>query len=509
MVAGDGRYDGPDADGAPAVVPALAGGPSLGPGTLAALLETARRLGGAGTAERIGELLAGALVDLVGFDLAVIALVAPLAPSAGTGAGSSHRSANRSGMPGAGGERAACAGGPRTAPLAVGALDVGTLDAAVLVELFAGSGGAPVAIADGLAVPLRDVAGALVGVAAAAGARVAADAATQESLLGLLAGTAAGAFAATGHAPAAPGEWVPALLDALGTGVALLDDAEHIVQANRAFAETVGVAHGSVAGTPLAAYLGEDAAALGHGLAGARAGGSASAPVLHRVRRPDGALRWLRSSAGRVESGDGAVRLVLECVDVTEERRALEELHLLAHHDPLTGLPNRKAALERIDAAVRGRAAGETVAVMFCDLDGFKRVNDTFGHLTGDRVLADAAQRLAGALSAGDMLFRLGGDEFVVLAERLESRAAAQATAERLILALLADDGTSPEFVEVSMSVGLAFADDDDAGASALELVSAADHALYRAKRGRRRGQGTTPSEAMLALADEEPPPAR
>jgi diguanylate cyclase (GGDEF)-like protein len=153
----------------------------------------------------------------------------------------------------------------------------------------------------------------------------------------------------------------------------------------------------------------------------------------------------------------------------------------LAHHDPLTDLPNRWLFNDRLDQALRrGRREGEMVALHYFDLDEFKAVNDGFGHLTGDRVLVAVAQRLNACVRHSDTLARLGGDEFAVVQSSVSGRAGAMLLAERMLAALetpLAIDGHK---LPVSASIGIGLFPDH--GASPAALHQAADQALYQAK---------------------------
>jgi PAS domain S-box-containing protein len=140
----------------------------------------------------------------------------------------------------------------------------------------------------------------------------------------------------------------------------------------------------------------------------------------YRGKHADGGWRWLsrritpfrRNEQGRVVEVLGVVR------DITDVIAAEERLTHAALHDNLTGLPNRSLLVDRLDAALaRSERDGREVAVLFCDLDGFKRVNDTAGHAAGDTLLLEVAQRLTAVLRDHDTVARVGGDEFVIIVE--------------------------------------------------------------------------------------------
>lgn len=166
---------------------------------------------------------------------------------------------------------------------------------------------------------------------------------------------------------------------------------------------------------------------------------------------------------------------------VVERERVRDEMRRLAIHDSLTGLPNRVALLEALDAALaRGARHRSSTALIFIDLDGFKTINDTFGHVAGDGVLIAVADRLRSAGRMGDLLARLAGDEFVMVCEETDE-AAARDIAERIMTALqtpvLVDGAAYP----LTASVGVATS--ASVTGSSLHLMKVADDAMYEAKR--------------------------
>jgi diguanylate cyclase (GGDEF)-like protein len=167
-------------------------------------------------------------------------------------------------------------------------------------------------------------------------------------------------------------------------------------------------------------------------------------------------------------------------IDASEAVARLGDLHL---HDPLTGLPNRILFEERLEQAIaRARRSHLVTAVLFADLDGFKAVNDHYGHHVGDELLCAVATRLASALRPGDTVARLGGDEFVVVCEDLHEEAEAVRVAERLTTALAAPfELSGGQRVTATASVGLAFSGSGTDTTRA--LLRDADFAMYQAKR--------------------------
>jgi diguanylate cyclase (GGDEF)-like protein/PAS domain S-box-containing protein len=172
-------------------------------------------------------------------------------------------------------------------------------------------------------------------------------------------------------------------------------------------------------------------------------------------------------------------RLLLTIADVSDRIRAEAHATHLAHHDALTGLPNRMQFRNRLEAALETAArGGEELAVHYLDLDGFKPVNDTFGHAAGDLLLKQVAERLKSVLDAGDLVARLGGDEFAILQQA--SAARATEVANRCIRALEKPFGIENRQIGISVSIGIAVAPEN--GLDPDELMSAADTALYQAK---------------------------
>lgn len=170
-------------------------------------------------------------------------------------------------------------------------------------------------------------------------------------------------------------------------------------------------------------------------------------------------------------------------VQVDRQRQLLQdELVERASHDGLTGLPNRTEVLRHLAAALhRARRGSQAVAVLFVDLDGFKQVNDTMGHPSGDRVLATVAARLSSDIRGGDVAGRLGGDEFIVLLEPVKDQAAAVEVADRLTARLsepLDLGGVGVARVGASIGVAISHASMTDAD----DLLWRADQAAYRAK---------------------------
>ncbi|MFN8075437.1 MAG: EAL domain-containing protein [Kineosporiaceae bacterium] len=232
----------------------------------------------------------------------------------------------------------------------------------------------------------------------------------------------------------------------------------------------------------------EDAADVAHQLRRLLRGERESIELERRWRKRCGGTMWgLLSVALGADEPGSAPYLIVQIQDVTETRRTHDLLTHLALHDPLTGLPNRTLVLDRIQKALdRGRRTHRNVAVLFCDLDHFKVVNDSAGHDLGDAVLIEVSRRLSGALRAGDTAGRMGGDEFVVVCEDVVDEREAFHVAERIAEAAAEPTKVGNRTVVPTMSIGIAVSSSPDA--DPLTLLRDADAAMYRAKgQGRNR----------------------
>ena len=200
-----------------------------------------------------------------------------------------------------------------------------------------------------------------------------------------------------------------------------------------------------------------------------------------RVLHASGDYRWLEFHAVNRCDDPAVDGIVANFHDITRRRAAQSHLQHLAVHDPLTGLPNRKELMRRIDSAAHStRTTGVSYALLYCDLDGFKDINDSLGHAAGDDVILAVADRLRDVLRHGDTVARMGGDEFVVLCEMLPGAHEALVVAAHLRGALAAPLLLDGGAVSITASIGVAFADDELRNPE--ELLRDADSAMYRAK---------------------------
>jgi diguanylate cyclase (GGDEF)-like protein len=172
--------------------------------------------------------------------------------------------------------------------------------------------------------------------------------------------------------------------------------------------------------------------------------------------------------------------------DITEEKRAEERIVHAAHHDALTGLPNRILFAEQLEQALKRVRRGERLAVLYIDLDHLKRVNDTLGHPIGDKLLKGVAYRLRGCIRDIDTAARLSGDEFAIIQSSIDRPSDAAALAIRIREAIRVPIDLNGHQVMVDTSIGISIAPDD--GRELDELLKTADIALYEAKN---TGRGT------------------
>jgi len=246
---------------------------------------------------------------------------------------------------------------------------------------------------------------------------------------------------------------------------------------------------------------------------------SAEAAVEHLEEAMAGGapvFEWIHRSPAREDFAcevrlvrlPGAGRLIRgSMTDITERKQSEERVRHMAHHDALTGLPNRILFLDRVSQAIaQAHRTGSQVATLFVDLDRFKDINDSLGHETGDRLLCLAGGRLQACLREGDTVARLGGDEFVVSLPAVADSNDAMLVAGKILDALREPFAVGGHELQVTGSVGISLypADGEDTEA----LVRAADAAMYYAKeRGRDNSQFFMPAlneaaQRRLAVAN-------
>ena len=216
-----------------------------------------------------------------------------------------------------------------------------------------------------------------------------------------------------------------------------------------------------------------------------------------RLDPPDGRPLWVSMNAtGLMNSLNMLTGSLVVIMDITEQYMAERRLTQIAHHDALTGLPNRTSFLDQLHRSLDDRKPHGIIALLFIDLDGFKAVNDTLGHDAGDELLQQVAHRIRHTVREDDIVARLGGDEFTVTLRTLDNSQDASIVADAIVHALKQPFLLQMEEVYVSASVGIALATGMEGRGvqDANSLIKQADVALYRAKlSGRSRHVFFTP----------------
>ncbi len=231
----------------------------------------------------------------------------------------------------------------------------------------------------------------------------------------------------------------------------------------------------------------EDVDAVLSGLDEHLGGATAHYMGQYRTRLGNGNWRWILARGRVVERAPGGrpLRIVGTVADIDARKLQEDEIRHQAHHDMLTGLPNRLLFGDRLrQALLTAQREQHKLAVIFFDLDKFKPVNDTYGHAVGDLLLQQVATRVRGALRASDTLARIGGDEFVVLLPRIAAALDARHVAEEILAALNRPFALDAATMHISGSLGVAVY--PDAGLDAEALLHHADQAMYDAKIGGR-----------------------
>ncbi len=276
------------------------------------------------------------------------------------------------------------------------------------------------------------------------------------------------------------------VLESVGEGILTINEAGIIESFNLAAGVIFGYSAEQVIGQPITILMPEELRdAHVEGMARYRNGGMA-----HVVGRTAVEMIGLHQNGHRFTLGLTINEIQLEARrifvgvvrDVTESKRTEEKLIFLAQYDILTGLPNRALFMDRLTGAILRTSRSRTaLAVMFLDLDGFKAVNDTLGHHSGDDLLRKFAERLSMAVRKSDSVARLGGDEFTVVLEGMtHPERDTREVAEKIIATMQPPFELGTHLVRVTTSIGIAIHEGD--GADLNELLRRADGAMYRAK---------------------------
>jgi diguanylate cyclase (GGDEF)-like protein/PAS domain S-box-containing protein len=202
----------------------------------------------------------------------------------------------------------------------------------------------------------------------------------------------------------------------------------------------------------------------------------------YRVVWPDGSIHWI-ANRGQVHRGASgrAQRVIGVAMDLTDRKLAEQRIAHMAHHDALTGLPNRVLLRDRIQQAIaQAHRASSQLAVLFIDLDRFKTINDSLGHQLGDRLLQSVASRILVCVREGDTVARVGGDEFVIVIPGVDHANDASSVAAKILEVLSSAFHLHGNDLHVAASIGISLYPSD--GADAETLMRNADTAMYHAK---------------------------
>ncbi|WNM26259.1 EAL domain-containing protein [Demequina capsici] len=294
-------------------------------------------------------------------------------------------------------------------------------------------------------------------------------------------------------------------------GMALVDLEWRLMEVNRAFAEMMGSTVVALRGTPFSALSHpQDISAETDQLQRLYDGYQARFSCEKRYVRADGNVVWAVLDVGLVRYPGGAPdHYVVHVRDSTDDRMNSELLAHRAMHDPLTGLANRTLLQEVLQRVLAKSAELEHVGVIAVDLDGFKGLNDRFGHATGDNALVHVAGVLRAAAGSRGTVSRIGGDEFIIVVQSPDCAAAMREIADAIHVGLRRPLQVKRHQIALNASVGIAVADADTVSGGPTSLLSAADAAMYRAKAsGRSRTEVydasmRTASDSQSALALE------
>ena len=292
-----------------------------------------------------------------------------------------------------------------------------------------------------------------------------------------------------------------AMFEQWPTTALVLDPATlQIIAANPAALRNTGYSHNEVRQLPFTRLFGVEGSADEHALIARLQDATARAPIEMRQRCKDGSVRNVEAAAKRLEL-DGRAVLAVTVHDVTVRRvvenqllESHQRLDHLAHHDQLTGLPNRLYLAAHLpDALKEAKDRGSLLAVLFLDLDRFKHINDSRGHETGDKLLKTVAQRVRSCMRSEDLVVRMGGDEFVVVMRDVANTDKVNEAAERINQALHAPMVVDGRTLVTTASIGVALYPRD--GLDMGELLRHSDTAMYQAKdRGRNNFQLFSPT---------------
>jgi diguanylate cyclase (GGDEF)-like protein/PAS domain S-box-containing protein len=278
------------------------------------------------------------------------------------------------------------------------------------------------------------------------------------------------------------------IIESAAEGIMITDAGGIIRSVNPAFEKSTGYTADEVIGSsPAMLQSGQHGQSFYREMWGAlNSVGHWHGEIWNRHKNGDIYPEWLSISAVR-DSGAGVIQYVGIFSDAHTQEYILERLRYLAYYDGLTGLPNRRLFLDRLNVAIsHARRDKHMLALMFIDLDEFKQINDTLGHKVGDGLLMGVTERMKSCLRDGDTLARLAGDEFTVIIPVLPHPEAACHVAEKFLASYAQPLNIDGHELRVTASIGIVIYPDD--GEDADSLLHHADTAMYRIKESGRNG---------------------
>jgi diguanylate cyclase (GGDEF)-like protein/PAS domain S-box-containing protein len=272
------------------------------------------------------------------------------------------------------------------------------------------------------------------------------------------------------------------LAEAVPVGLLQVNADRRVVYTNDRLHQILGVELTEDASAQMASVGDDDRAALEEALDRVLRDGQQSDMEVELRRPPSGELRFCTVSLRALKDAGGAIHGAIACVaDITDGARMREELERRATFDELTGCYNRASIMRALEVNIASGERHAERAVVFVDLDGFKAVNDCYGHAAGDELLKAVAVRLRSAVRDGDIVGRIGGDEFLVVCPDVGGPEEAMKLAERLARAQSAAVGLTGGGVTALVSIGVAWS--AGGSADAYSIVARADDAMYASKR--------------------------
>ncbi|MBI2241019.1 MAG: diguanylate cyclase [Magnetospirillum gryphiswaldense] len=302
-------------------------------------------------------------------------------------------------------------------------------------------------------------------------------------------------------------ERLQGVLASVAEGIVTINDSGRIESANPAAERMFGFSRGKLVGREMVELLPESARERHNRFFDAYMSGLFPTLMGRQVEglglRQDGSSFPMEISVSELRHGRHRLFTAI-LRDISERKEAEDRIRRLAHHDTLTGLPNRNLLNDRMNHALaRVKRHGGHLAVLYVDLDKFKPINDSLGHEAGDWVLRDVADRLLGCVRSSDTVSRVGGDEFVVVVEEIGRPTEAALVAKKIIDALEQPIDFQGHPCQVGASIGVALFPQD--GNTIEEVSKAADLAMYRVKHSGRNGYcfySDTDARVMSASAE-------